>query len=55
MLQDKIRIRMEAYDHRALDTSAREIVDHAERTGARANPAADPHRTIHGASGTARG
>ena len=31
----KIRIRMEAYDHRALDSSAKEIVDHAERTGAR--------------------
>src|SRR5450830_57194 len=35
MTQDKIRIRMEAYDHRALDSSAKEIVDHAERTGAR--------------------
>ena len=35
MVQDKIRIRMEAYDHRALDNSAKEIVDHAERTGAR--------------------
>ena len=35
MVQDKIRIRMEAYDHRALDASAKEIVDHAERTGAR--------------------
>ena len=35
MIQDKIRIRMEAYDHRALDASAKEIVDHAERTGAR--------------------
>ena len=30
----KIRIRMEAYDHQALDASAREIVDHAKRTGA---------------------
>ena len=26
---------MEAYDHRALDSSAKEIVDHAQRTGAR--------------------
>jgi len=26
---------MEAYDHRALDTSAKEIVDHARRTNAR--------------------
>ncbi len=36
MEHDKIRIRMESYDHRALDGSAKEIVDHAERTGARA-------------------
>jgi small subunit ribosomal protein S10 len=26
---------MEAYDHRALDSSAREIVEHAKRTNAR--------------------
>jgi small subunit ribosomal protein S10 len=26
---------MEAYDHRALDASAKEIVDHAKRTNAR--------------------
>ncbi|KAA0221961.1 MAG: 30S ribosomal protein S10 [Phycisphaerae bacterium] len=31
----KIRIRMEAYDPRSLDLSAREIVDQAKRTGAR--------------------
>ncbi len=30
-----IRIRMEAYDHRSLDASAREIVDHTKRTNAR--------------------
>ena len=36
MVHDKIRIRMEAYDHRALDASAAEIVEHTERTGARA-------------------
>ena len=30
----KFRIRMEAYDHQALDASAREIVDQAKRTGA---------------------
>jgi len=30
----KIRIRMESYDHQALDASAREIVDHAKRTNA---------------------
>lgn len=32
---EMIRIRMEAYDHRSLDSSAREIVDHAKRTNAR--------------------
>jgi len=32
---EMIRIRMEAYDHRSLDVSAREIVDHAKRTNAR--------------------
>jgi small subunit ribosomal protein S10 len=32
---EKIRIRMEAYDHKALDTSAKEIVEHARRTNAR--------------------
>ena len=31
----QIRIRMEAYDHRALDASAKEIVDHAKRTSAK--------------------
>src|SRR6202030_270649 len=35
MQGDRIRIRMEAYDHRALDASAREIVDHAKRNNAR--------------------
>lgn len=35
MQGERIRIRMEAYDHRALDSSAREIVDHAKRTGAK--------------------
>lgn len=32
---NKIRIRLEAYDHIALDSSAREIVDHAKRTNAK--------------------
>lgn len=32
---EKIRIRMEAYDHRALDTSAKEIVEAARRTNAK--------------------
>ncbi|GAX62257.1 30S ribosomal protein S10 [Candidatus Scalindua japonica] len=31
----KIRIRMEAYDHRILDQSAAEIMDTAKRTGAK--------------------
>ena len=35
MTDGKIRIRMEAYDHQALDLSAREIVDHAKRPGGR--------------------
>jgi small subunit ribosomal protein S10 len=33
--KERIRIRMEAYDHRALDGSAKEIVDHAKRTSAK--------------------
>ena len=32
---EKIRIRMEAYDHRSLDASAKEIVEHARRTNAK--------------------
>ena len=32
---ERIRIRMEAYDHRALDSSAKEIVEQARRTDAR--------------------
>ncbi|MCP4269307.1 MAG: 30S ribosomal protein S10 [Candidatus Brocadiaceae bacterium] len=31
----KIRIRMEAYDHRILDQSALDIIDTAKRTGAK--------------------
>ena len=34
-VSDKIQIRMEAYDHEALDQSAVEIVEAAKRTGAR--------------------
>jgi small subunit ribosomal protein S10 len=36
--QERIRIRMEAYDHSILDQSAKEIVDTAKRT----------HATVHG-------
>ena len=35
MLNDRIRIRLKAYDFRILDQSATEIVDTARRTGAR--------------------
>ena len=34
MPQQKIRIRLKAYDHRVLDRSAQQIVEAAERTGA---------------------
>jgi len=34
-MAERIRIRMEAYDHRVLDRSARSIVDAATRTGAK--------------------
>ncbi len=35
MAGERIRIRMEAYDHRSLDASALEIVDQAKRTSAK--------------------
>ena len=35
MFDEKIRIRLKAYDHRVLDRSAVEIVNIAKRTGAR--------------------
>jgi small subunit ribosomal protein S10 len=35
MARQKIRIRLKAYDHRLLDQSARQIVESAERSGAR--------------------
>jgi len=35
VLKNRIRIRMEAYDHNALDKSAREIVEQAKRTSAK--------------------
>ena len=34
-MNDKIRIRLKAYDHRLLDQSVREIVDTVRRTGGR--------------------
>ena len=35
MVNEKIRIRLKAFDYRILDTSTHEIVDTAKRTGAR--------------------
>ena len=34
-MNEKIRIKLRAYDHRVLDHSVKEIVDTAHRTGAR--------------------
>lgn len=34
MKEQNIRIRLKAYDHRTLDTSVKEILDTAKRTGA---------------------
>lgn len=34
-MDQKIRIKLRAYDHRLLDQSVKEIVDTAQRTGAR--------------------
>jgi small subunit ribosomal protein S10 len=34
MPQQRIRIKLKAFDHRGLDASARQIVESAERTGA---------------------
>ena len=34
-MNEKIRIRLKAYDHRLLDQSVREIVDTIRRTGGR--------------------
>ena len=43
---ERIRIRMEAYDHGALDASAKEIVEQAVRTNARVSgPIPLPTRT----------
>ena len=35
MARQKIRIRLKAYDHRVIDESAAQILDTAEKTGAR--------------------
>ncbi|HHN64126.1 MAG TPA: 30S ribosomal protein S10 [Nitrospirae bacterium] len=44
-MNQKIRIKLRAYDHRLLDQSVKEIVDTAKRTGARiAGPVPLPTR-----------
>jgi small subunit ribosomal protein S10 len=44
-MNEKIRIRLEAYDHRVLDKAVQDIVDTAKRTGARvAGPVPLPTR-----------
>ncbi len=44
-MNQKIRIKLRAYDHRVLDLSVKEIVDTAQRTGARiAGPVPLPTR-----------
>jgi small subunit ribosomal protein S10 len=46
MSNDRIRIRLKAFDHRLLDRSTREIVETARRTGARVKgPIPLPTRT----------
>lgn len=44
-MNEKIRIRLEAYDHRVLDKAVQDIVDTAKRTGAKvAGPVPMPTR-----------
>ena len=44
-MNQKIRIKLRAYDHRVLDRSVKEIVDTVQRTGARiAGPVPLPTR-----------
>ena len=50
MQRQNIRIRLKAFDHRILDTSTREIVNTAKRTGAQVKgpgAPADPDRAFH--------
>ena len=49
MMQQNIRIRLKAFDHRTLDLSAKEIVSTAKRTGATViGPVPLPtHRKVH--------
>jgi len=42
MAGQKIRIRLKAYDHEVIDSSAKKIVETVERTGATVAPASLP-------------
>jgi small subunit ribosomal protein S10 len=43
MMNTKIRIRLRAYDHKLLDQSATDIVDTAQKTGAKVVGPIPPH------------
>lgn len=50
MQNQRIRIRLKAFDHRLIDQSTAEIVETAKRTGAQSpwsDPAADPQRALY--------
>lgn len=56
MQNQRIRIRLKAFDHRLIDQSTAEIVETAKRTGAqvRVDPAADPQRALYRSDLSAR-
>ncbi len=57
MANQKIRIRLKAYDHRLIDRSASEIVETAKRTGrygSRSDSASDQDRALHHSDVAAR-
>ena len=44
-VKEKIRIRLQSYDHQLIDAAAEKIVETAKRTGARVSgPIPPPHR-----------
>ena len=47
MSQQKIRIRLKAYDHKLLDVSAVQIVDTAKRTGARVSGPLPTEKSVY--------
>ena len=58
MLNEKIRIRLKAYDSRILDQSSSEIVDTAKRDrrqGRRPDPSTDGHQQVHRVAFASRG